>query len=52
MRDPVCGMTLTPETVQATTSYMDCPYRFCSPACRQKFDENPREYLSDSALGS
>ena len=52
MRDPVCGMTLTPDTIQASTTYLDCQYRFCSPACLQKFNQNPREYLSDSSLGA
>jgi P-type Cu+ transporter len=52
MRDPVCGMTLAPEDAKATSAYLGCPYHFCSPACRQKFDANPREYLSDSSLGA
>jgi P-type Cu+ transporter len=52
MHDPVCGKTLAPENVQATTTYLDCPYRFCSAVCKQKFEANPRLYLSDSALGS
>ena len=52
MRDPVCGKKLTPEQVKGRVTIEACTYSFCSPECQKKFEENPRGYLSDSALGA
>jgi YHS domain-containing protein len=52
MHDPVCGMHLEDAMVKATSEYENCPFRFCSLACKAKFDADPRHYLSDSALGA
>jgi len=52
MRDPVCGMHLEKDQVKATSTYLDCNYFFCSTDCQKTFDADPREYLSDSALGA
>ena len=43
--DPVCGMSVTAgkgytETIGART------YRFCSRACLDRFDANPRQYAA------
>ena len=43
-KDPVCGMRLEEADVQATATYRGRTYRFCSAACRQKFDESPDRY--------
>lgn len=51
MRDPVCGTTLD-EKAKINSTYLGCPYWFCSDTCKKKFDENPRAYLSDSSLGA
>lgn len=46
--DPVCGMDLTTHAINDTTIYKDQLYGFCSDYCKQKFIENPEEYLSSS----
>lgn len=41
--DPVCGMMV--ETKDAKTAlYEGRPYYFCSPKCRDKFEEAPQIY--------
>jgi YHS domain-containing protein len=52
MRDPVCGKHLEKEAIKATSTYLECRYVFCSAKCQMEFDLNPREYLSESALGA
>jgi Cu+-exporting ATPase len=43
--DPVCGMTVKPESPHATD--MDgVNYRFCSANCKTKFDAEPARYLA------
>ena len=43
--DPVCGMTVKPESPHA--SDLDgIHYRFCSAKCKTKFDTEPRRYLN------
>jgi P-type Cu+ transporter len=43
--DPVCGMTVHPETAAASTVYEGKPYYFCHPGCLRKFQADPRRYL-------
>jgi len=50
MRDPVCGTPIKDPRLQA--QWLGCAYYFCSDACKQKFEENPGLYLSDSARGA
>jgi len=51
-RDPVCGTHLKAQEIKATSVYLECEYAFCSNACKQAFDLDPREYLSESSLGA
>ena len=44
--DPVCGMDLTVHAINDTTIYKDQLYGFCSDYCKEKFVENPEEYLT------
>jgi P-type Cu+ transporter len=44
--DPVCGMTIDPQTAKHRADYKGHPYYFCSPGCRTKFIANPEKYLS------
>jgi YHS domain-containing protein len=37
--DPVCGMTVDPARAAGTSERDGVRYYFCSPGCRQKFDE-------------
>jgi Cu+-exporting ATPase len=36
--DPVCGMTVNPETAAGTSERDGVRYYFCSPGCKAKFD--------------
>ena len=42
--DPVCGMTVKPDT-QLRFAYRDKTYLFCNPKCLAKFSANPEKYL-------
>jgi Cu+-exporting ATPase len=43
--DPVCGMTVKPESLHAT-DLNGIRYRFCSAKCKTKFDVEPAVYLA------
>lgn len=44
-RDPVCGMTVKPESPHAT-ELGGVHYRFCSAKCKTRFDAEPARYLA------
>ncbi|MDB4979389.1 MAG: copper-translocating P-type ATPase [Myxococcales bacterium] len=44
LRDPVCGMEVTPETAAASREHLGTPFYFCSTKCRDKFDAEPGRY--------
>jgi Cu+-exporting ATPase len=46
--DPVCGMTVDPETGQHRADYRGNTYHFCSASCRTKFESAPQQYLDRS----
>ncbi|MEA5113626.1 MAG: heavy metal translocating P-type ATPase [Geobacteraceae bacterium] len=46
MKDPVCGMNVTPEGAAGKYEYQGETYYFCSVHCVNKFRENPGRYLS------
>ncbi len=43
--DPVCGMTVDPETTPHRAEHANKPYFFCSAGCRTKFVAAPVRYL-------
>lgn len=44
--DPVCHMTVDPQSAKGGHSnYKGTDYSFCSPKCKDKFDDNPELYL-------
>jgi Cu+-exporting ATPase len=45
VKDPVCGMTVDPETAKHRTTHAGQDYFFCSAGCRQKFEADPAKYL-------
>jgi Cu+-exporting ATPase len=47
--DPVCGMTVKPESPHAS-HYQGQHYRFCSAKCKFKFDAEPVHYLAPSPV--
>ncbi|HMC90109.1 MAG TPA: YHS domain-containing protein, partial [Gemmataceae bacterium] len=47
--DPVCGMTVDPESAAGSTVYQGQTYYFCNPLCQQKFETDPKRYLGKAA---
>ena len=48
-KDPVCGMRMTPEEAVGVSEYAGVVYRFCSEACKAKFDREPATYVARPA---
>ena len=46
--DPVCGMTVNPETAAGSFEHNGTTYYFCSKHCAQKFSSNPQQFLFPS----
>ena len=44
--DPVCGMTVSPDTAAATRELGGTTYSFCSTHCAATFDADPDRYTS------
>ena len=49
-KDPVCGMRLRPEEAVDVLEYGGRAYRFCSEACRKKFEGDPERFRGDGPL--
>lgn len=45
VKDPVCGMTVDPETARYRASYGGEDYVFCSDGCQSKFVADPATYV-------
>jgi Cu+-exporting ATPase len=45
IKDPVCGMRIQPVQVVAVSEHAGSTYRFCSEACKQKFDRDPARFV-------
>jgi Cu+-exporting ATPase len=43
---PVCGMDAKPEI---NTTYQGKTYNFCCAACKEKFEQNPQQYIKGAA---
>lgn len=48
-KDTVCGMEV--EEGKICRTYEGNTYCFCSPACREKFDAHPAEYIGGERKG-
>lgn len=46
VRDPVCGMTIDPDTAAGHETHDGADYSFCSDACREDFLADPARYLT------
>jgi P-type Cu+ transporter len=44
--DPVCGMTVNPETAAGSSEYQGKTYYFCSQGCLHKFQASPDAFLN------
>lgn len=49
VKDPVCGMTVDPETTKFHAEHQGIAYHFCSAGCLSKFSKSPETYLSPQA---
>jgi Cu+-exporting ATPase len=45
MQDPVCGMTVEPETAVAAWEHGEQVYYFCSVGCFERFKQDPQSFL-------
>ena len=45
MIDPVCGMTVTPETAAGAWEHEGETFYFCSVSCLDRFREDPTRFL-------
>ena len=45
MKDPVCGMTVEPETAVGAWEHDDQVYYFCSVGCLERFKQDPQRFL-------
>jgi Cu+-exporting ATPase len=44
VRDPVCGAAVDPNGAPAHSRHAGEKYFFCSSACREVFDSDPKRY--------
>ncbi len=42
--DPVCGMTVDPDTAEFRAEHKGTMYHFCSTDCKEEFEANPGDY--------
>jgi len=47
VKDPVCGMTVDPQTAKYHADHGGQTYHFCSARCREKFAADPSAYLGE-----
>lgn len=43
--DPVCGMSVNPDSAAGSSQHGGKTYSFCSLRCKQRFDENPASFI-------
>jgi P-type Cu+ transporter len=46
MTDPVCGMTVEPDTAAAAWEYRGQTHYFCSLGCFERFKAEPERFLA------
>ncbi len=44
-KDPVCGMQVDPQKAAGQSQHNGQTYYFCSESCKQKFDQNPAQFM-------
>jgi len=47
VKDPVCGMTVDPQTAKYHAGHAGQTYHFCSAHCRERFVATPSAFLQD-----
>jgi YHS domain-containing protein len=48
-KDPVCGMQVEERQAKATSQHSGQTMYFCSPGCKEKFEQDPERYARQSA---
>jgi Cu+-exporting ATPase len=48
--DPICGMTVSPDTAAGRYDYKGQPYYFCAVSCLERFRSDPERALSKKPL--
>jgi YHS domain-containing protein len=43
-KDPVCGMEVDEKQAAGKSEHQGKTYHFCSPGCKQRFDQDPDRY--------
>jgi Cu2+-exporting ATPase len=51
VKDPVCGMEITPETAYSQTEHQGQIYYFCSQKCATDFKKDPEKYIKHTKKG-
>lgn len=49
IKDPVCGMHVTPQSAAGHSDYLGKTYYFCSLGCMQSFESEPEIYVEQTA---
>lgn len=49
IKDPVCGMTVNPESAAGSSEHQGETYYFCGGSCLKKFEADPASFLSPQA---
>lgn len=44
-KDPVCGMKVKKKEAASTSEHKGKTYYFCARACKEKFEQDPEQYL-------
>src|SRR5688572_3679188 len=47
-KDAVCGMDVSPSSAASAVEHDGRMYYFCSSACQQKFEADPKRFLSQA----
>lgn len=45
--DPICKMTVDPDTAKWTSEYNGKKYYFCAPGCKVMFEKDPEKWSKE-----
>jgi len=51
-KDPVCGMSVDPQSARHPSQHEGKTYFFCAPGCKKAFEAGPAKYLDPSYKSS
>jgi P-type Cu+ transporter len=50
VKDPVCGMEISPRDAKASQEFQGTTYYFCSTACKEKFEKDMSRYAEEARV--